>query len=52
MLPRDRRACPHVFGGTKVLHDLLWSWLLPNAAYDLGKQVIVSLVLGVSGAAL
>ena len=34
------------------MHDLLWSWLIPNAAYDLGKQIILSLVLGVGGAAL
>jgi hypothetical protein len=34
------------------VHDLLWSWLLPNAAYDLVKQIIVSLVIAMAGAAL
>jgi hypothetical protein len=34
------------------VHDLLWSWLLPNAAYDLSRQIIVSLVMAIAGAAL
>jgi len=45
MLPRERSVRPHVFMETTVLHDLLWAWLLPNAAYDLVKQLIVSLTI-------